>query len=89
MAKLADILPIERDRQEPEKWNVIHLFKTGTFYSAYEWSACLTAVEASVNSYLGVLCHTASYHLRQDILGVKDFSKVIEIDADYLKCSVA
>ena len=36
MAKLADILSIERDRQEPEKWNVIHLFKTGTFYTAYE-----------------------------------------------------
>lgn len=44
MAKLADILSIERDRQEPEKWNVIHLFKTGTFYTAYEWSAWLTAV---------------------------------------------
>ena len=44
MAKLADILAIERDRQEPEKWNVIHLFKTGTFYTAYEWSAWLTAV---------------------------------------------
>lgn len=44
MAKLADILPIERERHEPEKWNVIHLFKTGTFYSAYEWSAWLTAV---------------------------------------------
>ena len=46
MAKLADILAIERDRQEPEKWNVIHLFKTGTFYTAYEWSAWLTAVIA-------------------------------------------
>ena len=44
MAKLADILPIEHDRHESEKWNVIHLFKTGTFYSAYEWSAWLTAV---------------------------------------------
>ena len=44
MAKLADILSIERDRKEPEKWNVIHLFKTGTFYTAYEWSAWLTAV---------------------------------------------
>lgn len=44
MAKLADILSIEHDRQEPEKWNVIHLFKTGTFYTAYEWSAWLTAV---------------------------------------------
>ena len=44
MAKLADILAIERDRQEPEKWGMIHLFKTGSFYTAYEWSAWLTAV---------------------------------------------
>ena len=44
MAKLTDILTIERDRHEPEKWGVIHLFKTGSFYTAYEWSAWLTAV---------------------------------------------
>lgn len=44
MAKLADILAIERDRQEEETWGKIHLFKTGTFYTAYEWSAWLTAV---------------------------------------------
>lgn len=44
MAKLADILTIERDRQEPDKWGMIHLFKTGSFYTAYEWSAWLTAV---------------------------------------------
>lgn len=44
MAKLADILAIERERQEPDKWGMIHLFKTGSFYTAYEWSAWLTAV---------------------------------------------
>ena len=44
MAKLADILAIERNRQDPEKWGMIHLFKTGSFYTAYEWSAWLTAV---------------------------------------------
>lgn len=44
MAKLADILAIERDRQEEETWGKIHLFKTGSFYTAYEWSAWLTAV---------------------------------------------
>lgn len=46
MAKLADIIQIEHDRQDKEKWNIIHLFKTGGFYSAYEWSAWLTAVIA-------------------------------------------
>ena len=44
MAKLADILAIERDRQEEKTWGKIHLFKTGSFYTAYEWSAWLTAV---------------------------------------------
>ncbi len=44
MAKLIDILAIEQDRKDPEKWAVIHLFKSGGFYSAYEWSAWLTAV---------------------------------------------
>ena len=44
MAKLADILTIERDRQEEGTWGKIHLFKTGSFYTAYEWSAWLTAV---------------------------------------------
>lgn len=44
MAKLADILFIERERKEKERWNEIHLFTTGGFYSAYEWSAWLTSV---------------------------------------------
>lgn len=44
MAKLVDILQVERDRQETSTWNVVHLYKTGSFYSAYEWSAWLIAV---------------------------------------------
>jgi len=44
MAKIADILKIEQDRQEPEKWNVIHLFKEGPFWHGHEWSAWLIKV---------------------------------------------
>lgn len=41
---LREILALELDRKEKEKWNVIHLHKTGGFYSAYEWNAWLVAV---------------------------------------------
>ena len=44
MAKLADILQQERDRDTADKWGIIHLYKTGSFYSAYEWSAWLISV---------------------------------------------
>ena len=44
MAKLADILQQERERDTAEQWGKIHLYKTGSFYSAYEWSAWLIAV---------------------------------------------
>ena len=44
MAKLVDILQQERERDTADKWGIIHLFKTGSFYSAYEWSAWLIAV---------------------------------------------
>ena len=44
MAKLADILQQERERDTADKWAVVHLYKTGTFYSAYEWSAWLISV---------------------------------------------
>lgn len=40
----AEILEIEKKREESSTWNVIHLFKDGSFYRAYEWSAWLTAV---------------------------------------------
>ena len=41
MAKIGDILDIEKDRTDNNKWNIIHLFKEGGFYRAYEWSAWL------------------------------------------------
>ena len=41
---IADILEIERNREESSTWNVIHLFKEGSFYRAYEWSAWLITV---------------------------------------------
>lgn len=44
MAQLADILQQERERDTEDKWGLIHLYKTGSFYSAYEWSAWLIAV---------------------------------------------
>ena len=44
MAKLVDILQQERERDTSDKWGLIHLYKTGSFYSAYEWSAWLIAV---------------------------------------------
>lgn len=44
MAQLADILQQERERDTADKWGIIHLYKTGSFYSAYEWSAWLIAV---------------------------------------------
>ena len=41
MAKIADVLATERNRQQPTEWNKIHLFQMGDFYRAYEWSAWL------------------------------------------------
>ena len=41
MAKIADVLQTERNRQNPTEWNKIHIFQMGDFYRAYEWSAWL------------------------------------------------
>lgn len=41
MPKISEVFGIERDRKESEKLNVIHIFKEGPFYHAYEWSAWL------------------------------------------------
>lgn len=41
MAKIADVLQTERNRQQPTEWNKIHIFQMGDFYRAYEWSAWL------------------------------------------------
>ena len=41
MPQLKEILEKENQRDSLEKCAVIHLFKEGTFYRAYEWSAWL------------------------------------------------
>ena len=41
MAKISEILEIEKERADVGTWNVIHLFKEGGFYRAYNWSAWL------------------------------------------------
>lgn len=46
MPHISDILKIEKERMDPSAWNVIHLFREGGFYRAYEWSAWLICVIA-------------------------------------------
>ena len=41
MAKIADVLTTEQNRQASGEWGKIHLFEMGDFYRAYEWSAWL------------------------------------------------
>lgn len=40
MPQLKEILEKESQRDSLEQCAIIHLFKEGTFYRAYEWSAC-------------------------------------------------
>ena len=45
MAKhISEILAIEKNCQDSQTHNIIHIFKEGAFYRAYEWSAWLIAV---------------------------------------------
>ena len=44
MAKIIDILTTERDRQTTDAFNVVHMYKTGQFYTAYDWSAWIISV---------------------------------------------
>lgn len=41
MSQLKEILQKEKERDSVEQCMVIHLFREGTFYRAYEWSAWL------------------------------------------------
>lgn len=41
MSQLKEILEKEKERGSLEQCAVIHLFREGTFYRAYEWSAWL------------------------------------------------
>jgi hypothetical protein len=46
MAKISEILEIEKNREDAAQWNIIHLFKEGGFYRAYNWSAWLIVAVA-------------------------------------------
>ena len=39
----------------------------------------------TVNSYLGIMSHTASYNLRRSMFGEGEFAEIIEYDADMRK----
>ena len=41
MSQLKEILAIEQERGNMEQCAMVHLFREGTFYRAYEWSAWL------------------------------------------------
>lgn len=44
MPKIADILTLERTRPQASDLNLVHIYKTGSFYTAYDYSAWLMAV---------------------------------------------
>ena len=44
MAKIVEILETERKRPTAEDFNLVHMYKTGQFYTAYDWSAWIISV---------------------------------------------
>jgi hypothetical protein len=46
-------------------------------------------VTNTVNSYLGILSHSASYNLRCEIFDTEDVAKIVEFDGDMLTCRAA
>ena len=44
MGKIIDILEAERNRPTAQDWDVVHMYKTGQFYTAYDWSAWIISV---------------------------------------------
>ena len=44
MTKIADILATERNRPDVSTFDVVHMYKTGQFYTAYDWSAWIISV---------------------------------------------
>ena len=44
MGKIIDILETERKRPTAADFNIVHMYKTGQFYTAYDWSAWIISV---------------------------------------------
>jgi len=47
MAQIKDIIYVERRRETREQWLTIHLFREGSFFRAWEWSARLCVLYVS------------------------------------------
>ncbi len=47
MSQLKEILEKEKERGTLEQCTQVHLFREGTFYRAYEWSAWLCVTMAN------------------------------------------
>jgi hypothetical protein len=99
LAKLVDILQVEKDRQEEATWAVVHLYKTGSFYSAYEWSAWLIAVitfndevrmrtkDRKPLTVTRIKMANSEETFRRDVFVGDTLAKVIDIDNNFLKCA--
>ena len=46
----------------------------------------IEAANRTIGSYLGILSHVASYNIRREMFDTDDIAKIIEFDADMLKC---
>lgn len=62
MAKIADVLQTERNRQAQTEWNKIHIFQMGDFYRAYEWSAWLIVAITYNDKVRNLTCKMRNAH---------------------------
>ena len=49
---MKDIFEVEKNREDASQWNVIHLFREGSTYKAYEWSAWLCREHGTTDEHL-------------------------------------
>lgn len=52
MPTMKDIFEVEKNREDASQWNVIHLFREGSTYKAYEWSAWLCREHGTTDEHL-------------------------------------
>jgi hypothetical protein len=49
---MKEIFEVEKNREDVSQWNVIHLFREGSTYKAYEWSAWLCREHGATDEHL-------------------------------------
>jgi hypothetical protein len=74
MASYKEIFEVEKQREGTEHWNVIHLFREGNTYKAYEWSAWLCREFAVTDDQIA---QTSSHRLKPVHKEVKSSSGTI------------